>query len=94
MSAPAWWCDAYGPPPAEVEASSWPRCFLTPDAGDRACAGPVECSATMAVERRRVFDAIQRGAADGDPASVFLAESFTSPDELLGGRDALDDPST
>jgi len=70
MSAPGWWCEAYGPPPKEASPATWPRCFVEGDG--RRCSGSSVCAHTMAAERRRVFDQIHEGAVDGDPVLQFL----------------------
>lgn len=84
--AAPWWCEAYGPPPDDgMDPAAWPRCFLETDVVERRCAGPVECAATLAAERRRVFDIIQAGAVEGDEVARYLAAEFPTPGTLLGG---------
>lgn len=80
-----WWCEAYGPPQDGVEVAAWPRCFLSADPARRRCELPEVCAEVMADERRRVFEVIQRGAAEGDEVALLLAEGVHSPDDLLGG---------
>ncbi len=75
-----WDCEAYGPGGREVGA----LCFFG-GAGQRHCATAAECHLLMTGERQRVYDRIRDLAAAGDPVGVDLAETFTSPDELLGG---------
>ena len=81
MSGPyEWACEAYGPDGRKAGA----LCFIA-QPGERVCASPGICHLVMAAERRRVFQRIQELAAQGDPAAADLAETFTSPDQLLGG---------
>jgi len=80
-----WCCEAYGPDAAAVlVAAGRPACFVA-DAFGRPCRGPGECAALMAAERRRVFQRVNELAAAGDPVAVYLAETFSGPDQLLGG---------
>lgn len=79
MSATAWSCEAYGDDPELREIGA--MCFRS--AGPRVCQDLAECGGVMAAERRRVFSRIQELAAGGDPVAVYLAEEFTSPDQLL-----------
>lgn len=91
MTAPEWWCEAYGPPADGVDAEAWPRCFLGADPAERHCADARTCTGAMGSERRRVFDRIQQGAADGDRVMQMLAEDLTSPDQLLNGATVAPD---
>lgn len=82
-----WWCEAYGPPPEDGPpemVADWPRCFVEELNGG--CLNPVRCAAAMTAERLRVYHRIQEMAARGDAVGVILAEEFTSPDQMLGGR--------
>ena len=76
-----WPCDAYGPPDPGV--TDWPLCFFA--GSGRACATHDVCATRMADERRRVYATIQDGASRGDETMQYLAQQFTSPDQLLGG---------
>ena len=76
----AWQCEAYGPEAAEAGA----LCFVA-EIGTRQCPSAETCSQVMAAERRRVFDRITEMAQAGDPTGVYLAEQFSTPDQLLGG---------
>lgn len=75
-----WPCEAYGPDGAEIGA----LCFVA-EPGKRDCADQDTCHRTLAVERRRVYRRIQEIAAGGDEVGVHLEETFTHPDQLLGG---------
>lgn len=78
---PATWdCEAYGPEGTAHGA----LCFAAGDLGERVCRSEGECAELMAGERRRVFGRINELAA-ADPDFAYLAEQFTSPDQLLGG---------
>lgn len=79
--AQPWHCEAYGPEGVEVGAV----CFRSGNLHKRVCATAGECHTYMAMERERVFQRIRAGAASGDETMQFLAEQFTSPDQLLGG---------
>lgn len=68
-------CEAYG----DVDLG----CFIAPAAYH--CPTAEVCHANMQAERARVFRLIQEKAAAGDELGTFLAASFTSPDQLLGG---------
>lgn len=80
-AAGGWDCEAYGPEGVKVGA----LCFLSGELGERVCRTAAECSDQMGGERRRVFGVIQERAAAGDPDFEYLAQEFTSPDQLLGG---------
>jgi hypothetical protein len=75
-------CTAYGPEGRDLGA----LCFFSGELGSRACADLAECRERMAAERQRVFARIQELAADGDETGIYLAEQFTSPEDLLGGE--------
>ena len=77
-----WDCEAYGPPPDEAAAASWPRCFISQT--DR-CPSRSICAHVVAAERRRVHARIHELAAAGDETAAYLAEAFPTPDGLLGG---------
>ena len=84
MSGPCEWaCEAYGPDGRQFGA----LCFIAGEAGERVCASAGMCHLVMAAERRRVFQRIQERAAEGDEDARYLAEIFTSPDQLLGGAE-------
>lgn len=74
-------CEAYGPDGREVGA----LCFFAGELHARVCISPAECHDAMAAERQRVFRRIRERAAEGDPDMAYLAEVFTSPEQLLGG---------
>lgn len=71
-----WHCVAYG-----EDGGSW--CFMQ-EVGPP-CAALSICTELMAVERQRVWQKIQEGAATGDPDMKYLDENISGPDELLGG---------
>jgi hypothetical protein len=77
----AWDCEAYGPEPAEIGAI----CFVSGELGKRVCTDAAECHRAMAAERQRVFRRINELAATGNADMAYLAEEFTSPEQLLGG---------
>ncbi len=85
MTAPEWPCEAYGPDGIEFGA----LCFVV-EPGKRDCADPATCARTLAVERRRVFRRTRELAASGDEVGAHLEQAFTSPDQLLGGPEAVD----
>ena len=89
-AADSWTCEAYGDDDAVIAAGA--MCFFG-DVGERVCASHLECTLSMATERRRVFRAIQElSARDGlDGSHAYLERAFTSPDQLLGGGAADDD---
>jgi hypothetical protein len=82
-----WWCEAYGPPQEGVPADRWPRCFLSPDVGERRCASAEVCTDVMASERSRVFSRINELAVDGG-VYRYLADEIPTPGSILGGPDA------
>lgn len=72
-----WQCAAYG--------EDGPNdCFVGLD--DR-CTSREECEARMTGVRQRVYRGLQERAAHGDPDMVRLAEDYTSPNDILSGRD-------
>jgi hypothetical protein len=77
-----WECEAYGPGGLAVGAACFigGRVYLA-----RACDSAVTCHRIMAAERLKLWELIKAKAAAGDPDFIYLAESFTSPDMLLGG---------
>jgi hypothetical protein len=77
-----WHCPAYGPEGVRVGA----LCFFA-DLNTRACNGEEVCGFRLAAERRRIFAAIQAGAAAGDPDMKVLAAEFTHPGQLLSAGD-------
>ena len=79
-----WDCDAYGPDLREHGA----LCFVSGELGKRVCDSRDECRETMAAERQRVFRRINELAAHGHPDMADLAETFTDPQQILGGGDA------
>ena len=72
-------CEAYGPEGQDAGAV----CFLSAQAGKRVCGSQGECAAAMAAERRRVFRRISELAAGGDETAAYLAQQFSSPEQLL-----------
>ena len=78
-----WDCEAYGPEGKQFGA----LCFLG-EAGERVCADQQACHEAMAAERHQAFARIHELADRGDQAAIYLAEAFTSPDQLLGGSDS------
>ena len=76
-----WNCEAYGPEGATHGA----LCFIAGDLGKRVCTSPDVCHEVMTDERRRVYGRISELAAHGDPVGKDLAETFGSPDQILGG---------
>ena len=82
MSAaePGWDC------PALREASA--LCFFA-DQGTRNCATAEECAASVAAARQVLFQRMNELAAHKPDDQVwgYLAETFTSPGQLLGGGD-------
>ena len=79
-------CEAYGPEAAAAGA----LCFVAGELGERVCPSLDWCRATMAAERRRLFQRIQELAAEGDETAIYLAGEFTRPEQLLGGEDGTD----
>lgn len=77
-----WDCEAYGLDAADAGA----LCFFAPQ-GERVCEDLIECRGKMAAERRRVFERINDLAAAGDETAQYLAQEFSSPDQLLGGTE-------
>jgi hypothetical protein len=77
-----WPCEAYGTKGLEIGA----LCFIAPDPGSRECQSAEICREIMKTERQRVFDRIQQGARNGIAEYVFMAQRFTSPDQLRGGN--------
>ncbi len=80
--ADEWDCEAYGPPAREAGT----LCFFAP-LGKRECISRAVCSVAIAAERQRVFRRMNEMAAHGDEAGAFLAETFTNPEQILGGGD-------
>lgn len=87
--ADTWDCEAYGPEATAAGA----LCFRSSDLNKRVCGSPDECHEQMGSERQRLFQRIQELAATDAPGGDFayLAEVFTSPDQLLGGAESGDD---
>lgn len=77
----SWACEAYGRDGMLHGA----LCFVS-GPGERVCLSRVECAATMAQERRRLYRCIQEQAAAGDPVAAGLAAEFTRPEQLLSGE--------
>lgn len=75
-----WPCEAYGTKGLEIGA----LCFVGRE-GFRGCPSAAKCHEVMTEERQRVFNRIHRLAAAGIEDFVYLAQMFTSPDQLLGG---------
>lgn len=82
--ADAWVCEAYPPEAADYGA----LCFFA-DRGTRNCGTAEECAASVAAARQVLFQRMNELAAhnDGDETWQYLAETFTSPGQLLGGGD-------
>lgn len=76
----SWFCDAYGQAGEKVGAV----CFFG-SRGVRDCASYGECLDRMRSERQRTFARINELAAAGDEDMAYLAEVFTTPEQLLGG---------
>lgn len=76
-----WACEAYGPDGIGVGA----LCFFAGD-GERTCVSQAACHLAMTAERQRVFSRITDRAAQGDEMAKYLAETITSPDQILGGN--------
>jgi hypothetical protein len=82
VTDPEWECGAYGPGGLAVGAA----CFIAGKVwGARVCDSAATCHGIMTAERQALFDRIQALGAAGVPDFIDLAESFTSPDMLLGG---------
>lgn len=75
-----WYCEAYGPEGERVGAT----CFFGTH-GVRDCASRAICTHRLVLERQATFARINELAAAGDPDMIYLAEVFTSPEQLLGG---------
>lgn len=73
-----WACEAYGPEGIDIGA----LCFFA-EQDQRACISRAMCSLSMNAERNRVHDRIRELAARGDPVGAYLAQEFTSPDQIL-----------
>lgn len=76
-----WACEAYGPEGLEVGA----RCFIAGETGGRVCRDARMCGAVMTIERRLLLTRLWELAATGDPVWSGMCETFTHPDQLLGG---------
>ena len=81
---PGWTCEALPPEAAKHGV----LCFFAVK-GTRNCATREECAAAMAGARKALFQRMNDLAAQnpGDPTWEYLAETFTSPGQLLGGGD-------
>lgn len=77
----SWYCEAYGPEGEKVGAT----CFFG-EQGVRECGSAAICHHRMTLERQRTFARINELAAAGDADMAYLAEVFTSPEQLLGGQ--------
>ena len=75
-----WDCEAYGPELREVGA----LCFFA-DPGTRNCYTEDECRQSVVAARQLVYRRMNELAAAGDEAGAFLAETFTNPEQILGG---------
>lgn len=69
-----WYCEAYGPGDE--------GCFVQEAVGGR-CADLRECHRTTQAERQLAFDRIHQMAVAGDEIGIFLAQTITSPEQLL-----------
>jgi len=79
-----WYCQAYGPEPAKIGA----LCFLARELGQRVCGSPDECKAVMTAERQRIYRRVNELAAcSDDPTWADLAETFGTPERILGGEE-------
>lgn len=81
---PGFVCEAYPPEAADYGA----LCFFA-DRGKRNCATREECATAVAGARQVMFQRMQELAANnpGDETWEYLAETFTSPGQILGGGD-------
>lgn len=84
MADPDFACEAYPPEAAEYGI----RCFFA-DRGTRNCATLEECAASVDGARKVLFQRMQELAAHnpGDETWEYLAGTFTSPGQLIGGGD-------
>lgn len=73
-----WVCIAYGGMPDAHVA-----CFFT-EVG-RVCHSLLECSNSVANERKRVWRIMQEKAAAGDPIMIAMLETIKGPEDMLGG---------
>jgi hypothetical protein len=80
MDESTWICPAYGPDGIEFGAV----CFFGLS-GERSCPDAVTCETSLQAERQRIWRRINRLADQGEPSSVFLRDSFSGPEDLLGG---------
>jgi hypothetical protein len=82
-------CAAYGD---DLPDALGDLCFFEGAIG-RKCWTRGECESRMGEERQRVFQRINELAAKGDPDMAFLADEFSSPDQLLNADESPDEPS-
>lgn len=75
MESEPWACVAYGRVPSNA-------CFFS-EAG-RVCISVQECETSIDAEKKRVWRAIQEGAAAGDPFMVDVSKEITSPSDIFG----------
>ena len=89
MSSGNWDCEAYGP---ELRAAG-ALCFFA-DPGTRTCATQDECRQSVAAARQVLFQRMNELAAHnpGDQTWEYLAGTFASPGQVLGGGDPPPDP--
>lgn len=78
-----WVCEVYG----EAGESIGAVCFFAFDP----CLNLRECHKRMTATRQKIWSRIQELAAAGDLTGVYLAGEISSPDEILNGRDDVDD---
>lgn len=76
-----WDCEAYGEQGRIIGA----RCFVG-DSRLMRCRNRDVCHDYMTLERMKLFAAIRKDAAEGDPTSKYLASVFTSPQMLLNAN--------
>jgi hypothetical protein len=79
-----WVCEALPPEAARYGV----LCFFA-DRGKRNCVTVEECAVSAAGARQLLFQRMNELAAHepGDETWAYLAETFTSPGQLLGGPD-------
>ena len=79
-SSGEWACEAYPPEAAEYGV----RCFFA-DRGKRNCATEEECAASVDGARRVLWQRMNELAAHapGDETWAYLAETFTSPGQIM-----------
>jgi hypothetical protein len=81
-----WVCEALPPEAARYGV----LCFFA-DRGKRNCATVEECAVSVAGARQLLFQRMNELAAHepGDETWAYLAETFTSTGQLLGGPDPV-----